>query len=137
MKYLVFLFLFFFSFQEIRYTKEKEWVIHSFDDIQDKKIIPSSFFDGQEEYRIRPNDLWIYFKDQYNIRVKGPQGINDLKTTGFFSMKKYYYFQFKEYREEQPTGKEGLIKLYHRKGAVTRIHIEYRGAGGYQFFLEK
>jgi hypothetical protein len=29
------------------------------------------------------------------------------------------------------------LKLFNKKGAVTRIHLEYRGGGGYQFFLEK
>jgi hypothetical protein len=137
MKYLILLFSFFFSFQEIRYTKEREWVVNSYLDLKDKKILPYSFFDGQVEYRIHINDLWIYFQDQNFIRVKTPKGIFDLRTQGFFMMKKYYYFQFNEFQNDISTGKEGLLKLYHKKGAVNRIHLEYRGGGGYQFFLEK
>jgi hypothetical protein len=137
MKYLVFVFWIFFSFQGVPYTKEKAWVIHSFDDLKDKKIIPSGFFDGNQEYKIRPNDLWLFFEDQNSIKVKLPNGVVELKTKGLIHANKFYYFQFDEYKGGVSTGKEGLLKLFNKKGAVTRIHLEYRGGGGYQFFLEK
>ena len=85
MKYLVFLFWFFLSFQEVRYTKEKEWVVKSFEDFKEKKIIPSGFYDGEQEYKIRPNDLWLYFEDQNTVKVKLPTGVVELKTKGFRS----------------------------------------------------
>lgn len=137
MKYLVFVFWIFFSFQGLKYTKEKEWVVQSFDDLKDKKIIPSGFFDGNQEYKIRPNDLWLYFENQSSIKVKLPSGVVELKTEGLIRANKFLYFQFKEYQGGNATGKEGLLKLFNKKGAVTRIHLEYRGGGGYQFFLDK
>jgi len=137
MKYLGFLFWFFLSFQEVRYTKEKEWVVKSFEDFKEKKIIPSGFYDGEQEYKIRPNDLWLYFEDQNTVKVKLPTGVVELKTKGLIRANKFLYFQFEEYKGGVSTGKEGLLKLFNKKGAVTRIHLEYRGGGGYQFFLEK
>lgn len=137
MKYLIFLFWIFLSFQGLRYTKQKEWVVTSFDDLKEKKILPNGFFDGAQEYQIRPNDLWLYFQDQNIIKVKLPTGVFELKTQGLIRANKFLYFQFQEYKEGVATGKEGLLKLFNKKGAVTRIHLEYRGGGGYQFFLEK
>jgi hypothetical protein len=137
MKLLFILSIFFLGFQQSEYTQSKSITVYNLHDLIGKRILPSSFFDGIHEYQIRPNDLYFNFRTEKEIGVHLPNYSGTLNITGFIAGKKYHILQFQESKNGPETGREGILKLYINKNRLTRIHVEYKSGGGYQFLLQE